>query len=467
MKKQGLDPEKKEDAEAYYIQKRLEFMKEMREIIFSYQPDATVFFNGGADMYRPQYHDLQTHYELEDLPTSGGGYDKLPIRAKFFSQSDKYQVGMTGKFHAGWGEFGGFKNPEALKYECANFLSFGAGCSVGDQMHPCGELDMQTYKEIGHAYKYVKSIENYCFDSKDVADLGIFTTGDEETDQGLNVLLLENQIDYALVRENDSLDKLNCLILPSGLTLSQKTRKKVEDYIAKGGKIIIMGDSVRNFNGLGLEYVEKSKCDIDYIKTAFDIGEISPFLFYESSHIVRQKGYEVLAEVFEPYFNRTYAKYCSHGNTPFRLEPAQYAGMLKKDNIIYISHDVCKMYHRHAAYYHKKYFTQALKMLYTKRPFEVDLMSCGRARMRINDKEKFYALHLLYAPFHNRGDVCVLEDFPVLQNIPVKLNIAQRVKRISLQPQNKELKWKEEGSAVSFKVPKLKTHQLIVIEYEE
>lgn len=35
-------------------------------------------------------------------------------------------TGMSGKFHTAWGEFGGFKHPDALKYEAASMSSFGA-----------------------------------------------------------------------------------------------------------------------------------------------------------------------------------------------------------------------------------------------------------------------------------------------------------------------------------------------------
>jgi hypothetical protein len=53
---------------------------------------------------------------------------------------------MTGKFHQTWGEFGGFKRPEALRYECAAMLAFGARCSIGDQLHPSGEMNPDTYE---------------------------------------------------------------------------------------------------------------------------------------------------------------------------------------------------------------------------------------------------------------------------------------------------------------------------------
>ena len=110
MAEMGLDPESYDDAKKYYTIKRIEMMKTLTGIVHEYAEDAPVFYNGGADMGKPEYHPYQTHYELEDLPTSWGGYDYMPIRAKTFEKYGKLYLGMTGKFHDNWGEFGGFKN---------------------------------------------------------------------------------------------------------------------------------------------------------------------------------------------------------------------------------------------------------------------------------------------------------------------------------------------------------------------
>ena len=47
-------------------------------------------------------------------------------------------------------------HPNALRYECAAMLAFGSKCSVGDQLHPDGEMDATTYGIIGEAYAEVE-----------------------------------------------------------------------------------------------------------------------------------------------------------------------------------------------------------------------------------------------------------------------------------------------------------------------
>ena len=108
---------------------------------------------------------MRPHLEIESLPTGGWGYDHMPLSAKYAAtQKGVEYLGMTGKFHTSWGEFGGFKHPNALRYECAAMMAFGCRCSIGDQLHPNGELNIDTYKRIGLAYREVAEKEPWCVD---------------------------------------------------------------------------------------------------------------------------------------------------------------------------------------------------------------------------------------------------------------------------------------------------------------
>ena len=209
MRALGLDPENEEDAKEYYTLKRRAFMKKCSDILKKYHPTATIFFNGGgANQYQPQYHEFPSHYEMEDLPTAWGGYDKLPLRAKFFTNYNKGLIGMTGKFHLDWGEFGGFKTKEALKFEIASMALYGAGCSIGDHAHPDMEMEGETYRNIGFAYDYLDKIAPFCYGGESVAQIGIYLGTDGDENEGISNILLENQLDFGVIFNND-FSKLN------------------------------------------------------------------------------------------------------------------------------------------------------------------------------------------------------------------------------------------------------------------
>jgi hypothetical protein len=171
---------------------------------------------------------------------------------------------MTGKFHRGWGEFGGYKTPEALTYECAAILANGAGVSVGDQMHPDGEMDEETYRLIGEAYSYVESVEDYCFDIQETAKLGIFVANDTVVNEGMGKLLLDSHIDFDVIMPNDDLSRFTTIILPDRMRLDAQTAARVNEFAARGGKVLMLGGSGLKNDGdsfaidVPFEYLGKS-----------------------------------------------------------------------------------------------------------------------------------------------------------------------------------------------------------------
>ena len=94
-----------------------------------------------------------------------------------------------------------------------------------------------------------------------------------------------------------------------------------------------------------------------------------------------------------------------------------------------------------------------------------NFFSCGRVRVRKSNDKSFYALHLLYAPPVNRGNVCLLEDFPVISGIGVELDVAEKVKRVVSEPDGTEIPFTWENGILRFTFDNLQTHKLIVIEY--
>lgn len=142
----------------------------------SVSDDMPVFHNSGH-IRRGERQILKyfSHLELESLPTGGWGYDHFPISAKYAGNLPHDFLGMTGKFHTSWGEFGGYKHVNALRYECSAMLAYGAKCSIGDQLHPSGKMDLSTYNLIGAAYAEVKAKEPWCDDTENMADIGLLS----------------------------------------------------------------------------------------------------------------------------------------------------------------------------------------------------------------------------------------------------------------------------------------------------
>ena len=227
----------------------------------------------------------QSHLELESLPTGGWGYDHFPVSVKYVSTLGKDYMGMTGKFHTTWGEFGGFKRPEALRYECGAMLAFGARCSIGDQLHPSGEMNEDTYNLIGAAYSEVGENESFVAGAKAVSEialvspeaLGAATPGglgvSSHAEEGAARMLRELHLQFDIVGPERDLSRYKLVILPDEIPFNSEFQTKIESFVAGGGRVLLSGKSGLNEDqsafilDAGLEVVGQSEWDPDYISS--------------------------------------------------------------------------------------------------------------------------------------------------------------------------------------------------------
>ena len=472
MRAEGLNPENERDAEEYYRRSHLRFMAECQRILREKHPEATIFFNGGAEIYRPEYLVGQSHFEMEDLPTTWGGYNKMPPRASFMSRYPKEYLGMTGKFHTSWGEFGGYKNPDALKYEVLTMAMYGAKCSVGDQMPPDGKMDMETYRIIGHAYRALEAIEPWAYPASSTATLGVYLCGREESDEGLHDMLLESHIDFDVVMPGDDLGRFRALILPDCVRLTAEEGARLGAFIARGGAVLFTGTSaVENGRFLinpGAEYVGAAQYRQDYFMAGDAIrlpfGN-APFLCYRAGERTRVTDGEVLAEVYEPWFDRTWARYCSHQNTPYRDESASHPAAVRKGNVIYMAHPLCAMYKKDGAQLFREALIRALSLIYEP-TYRVSLPSQGRSRLTYQEAEGRYVFHAAYASPIQRGRASVIEDIVPIYQVRVEIDLPKTASRVRLVPAREEIPFEQKDGRLTFVIPCVNGHQSVEIDVE-
>ncbi|MBE6713001.1 MAG: hypothetical protein E7580_05725 [Ruminococcaceae bacterium] len=471
MAKMGLDYTKEEDAQAYYTLKRKEFLNKCRSILKRYHPEATIFFNsGGAAWDRPEYHEYSTHFEMEDLPTSWGGYDRLPMRAKFFAKSGKPYLAMTGKFHLNWGEFGGYKHPDAIKYEISSMALYGAGCSVGDHMHPDGVMDLATYRNIGEAYRYLEQIAPYCYGGEPTARLGLYPYADKIDTQGLANLLLSSQIEFEIADRDFS--EFDLIVVPDGAKVSEDTSKRLNDFVAGGGKLLFFASSLlKGSNFLvdaGAKYLGEPDFDCDFIRTVAKVSELpdAPLLCYYCGHRIEATDGKVLTNRITSYFRKSDKVFCDYRHIPYDKEKEMGVAAVQKGNIIYSCHPLGSIYGQYGSLYHRHYFLYLLNTLGYTPAFEVKgLGSAGRSTMIEQPEQNRYCLNMVYGIPTNHGKAEVIEDLFPIYNVEITLHVSKDIKRAYLPLTGETLTITKSADGQSVTVPKLQCHASVVFEY--
>lgn len=460
------------DLERYSAVVFKNYLQRTSETVWRILPEASIYHNSNNDPLRadPALLAHYSHLEIESLPTGFWGYEFFPVHAKYFKPKhpDVAVVGMTGKFHTSWGEFGGFKSVAALRYECARIVAHACLPCIGDQLHPAGAMDPETYRLIGEAYAEVERSEPWLAGAQPVADVAIVssapTPGDGEF--GACQALMELHIPHIIVDADASFEPYRLLVLPDNVVVDAA---KLSAFVARGGAVLLSGTSGvaagRFIVDTGAEYVGASTCDAEYVmpRAAISAGLVaSPILVYRTAAQVRATDGEVLADTHEPIFNRTYGRFCSHRHSPPQLAPARPA-VVRKGNVIHISQPIFRAYRQFGAVLHRQLVENCLNLIYPDRFVTVGYPSAGE--VTVTRQPNRLIVHLLYATPLKRGEVRVIEDVVEFTNVPVALRTDQSPIRVYTAPEQEPLDFKRQGDRIVCRLPKLSLSAMIVFEF--
>jgi len=489
MKETGLDPANDEDVRKHDFIAIKNFMEKVSSFIKSKKPDMKIYFNLG---YYPDIADTEsfsikekikynTHIEIESLPSGQWGYNHFPIVVNYHNYRNYELVGMTGKFHKSWGDFGTLKNLAALEYECFRMLANGAKCSIGDQLHPSGKLDLTVYKRIGEVYRSVEEKEPWCRDTQKIAEIGVFTAKKDlsdsfainESDEGAMRMLLELHQPFDFIDSDVDINKYKLVILPDNVLLGDKLANKLKSYIENGGGVILTDQSGLNpektgfaIEDFGVRYIGEAPYAPDYLRLEESFrGDIEPmdYCFYEKgSEVQALEGTEVLARIRVPYFNRTYDRFCSHFQTPpdkLTDSPA----ITKKGKVIYISKPIFRDYIINGPKVYRDIIENCIRIIMPEPLIVSDLPRSAEVTLRKQGER--YILHVLnYIPQRKCREIDIIEDKIRLYNVKISVRLSEKPSCVYVAPSKEEIGFDYDGGYVSVTVPEIYGHQMVVFE---
>jgi hypothetical protein len=483
MQKAGLDPASETDRNKYASATSRGYMERYNKLITETNGGTLppVWYNSRPKTELAHEAKYLKHIEIEALPTGGWGYTYFPLNVRWARNFGLPCIGMTARFHKSWSDFGGYKPPAALKYEVAQMLAHGAGCSIGDQLHPRGTLDAEAYHRIGQAYAHVGSVEPWCIGATSLTEVAVLrdsigtdhvTPGD--TLEGVVRLLQQLFIQFDFLPPDANLSNYRVVIVPNTVKAAGAVGERLLAFARSGGKVILAGaeaiasasDELKKLTG-----VAEMSAGTPGIKTLYfrynrellSDAERSDVVCYDGTQCLTPTHGAVLpATVVEPYFERSWEKFCGHFQTP-PATPTRYGCATVATSGAAIAFDIFKAFAEHGQTHMRRLFAFVMHRLLPDPIIQSDMPS--HVELTVAKQPNRTIVHVLsYAPQRRTPKLDIVEEATPLVNRAISLRLPDAPKGVHRQPVGEALEFKYADGYATVSLSSDAGHDLIVFE---
>jgi hypothetical protein len=379
-----------EQAVLRFAEEKLQsFLRRMSEAVRVKVPDATIFYNGTVNPRMAETLPFQTHFEIESLPTSSGlwGYLHYPVVARQARTFGVDFLGMTGRFHKAWADFGGLKTRDQLDYECGTIVAAGGEISVGDQLHPRGVLDPAVYRLLEHSFGRVEKLDPFLRGAKPTAEVAILSAYEPSflgsipmnayvaDVDGAAQLFLEAAIQFEIVDTSyGSFENYQALVLPDGMAVDGELHAKLESFLSSGGRLILSGTAALDgdtgefgLRNVPVAYEGPAPTVPSYLRLdealagGTELATDYDYVFYNQAHRVRPlEGATAHGELRRALFDRTWEHFTSHAQAPVG-DTLGSPIVVQNENILYFAAPLFGAYRDHDYWAYREIALNAIR----------------------------------------------------------------------------------------------------------
>lgn len=523
MKEEGIDwrndPEAHRD---FAIRSSMRKYHAICRAAREHDPEILLCINGIP--YEEKMED-STHFEFECLPTSTWGYHQLPVFSHYLRNIGKPVTNMTGRFHGGWGDFGGLRPRASLEYDVFYALGNGMGITIGDHFHPRGDMYPAVMELVSGTMRKLQRLEEWTRDAVAETEIaviapksvleGVQGTMNSVTGAARMLVELKQQFDI-LSDELPFRRDYKVILLPDEVRMTPALKKRLGEYLERGGKIIssmYSGLEVRSdgkfvagmeappvpeykenqnavqppefvsdtearppadpndrfaFPQWGVAYAGLSPWNPLFVTSKKIAGfpDMPVTEIAESSLIEAAEGTEILAEYTAPYFNRQSSAVRYFQYLPPDA-PCGKAAMTISRQVAHFAFPVFAAYFDSGRLPYRAMVQEALsRFLPEPMILAPDALSFVKIFVTSQPERGRRVLHVISNfPEKRTPKLEVVEDDIPVSRMLLKLNtMGRKIQKLYTVPENQEIAFTEEGGYISFAVPDFAGHTMIVAE---
>ncbi len=482
MQKLGLDISDNEVVTEYARRGIYEFLDDVEALVRKRGKDIRLFYNGVSYKREPSW------LEMEILPTGGWGYDFLPTAIRYSRTLGKGFLLQTGRFHKGWGDFGGLRPEHSLLNDCYTGIAHGAGVGIGDHLHPSGEITPQVAQLMKSVFEKTSKLDPWTENAQAVTEIAVVEPAMHRFQEmfaprkdamtpsvrGASRMLSELKAQFDVCDSESDLSGYSLLVLPDHVEMDPLLEGKIRAHLANGGAVLSSGWSCidpDNKRFLFNEYKATFDGDEEFPGSFFaeECQSLSPLSIYNSGiKMTAQPGCEVLANTHDPYFELgKWDHIHRYAYSPPRLTASGKAAAIRCGNVAHIAFPVFEGYFDHAPAHYKALVKRCLDLLLP-RPLVRAEGFPSFGQITVTSIAEGLVTHLLaYAPEQRGASAQIVEDPITVCNARIAVRVdSRKVARVYTAPDREALQFGVTDGYIEIGVPRMSGYAAVVLEWE-
>ncbi|MFI6154788.1 alpha-amylase family protein [Kitasatospora sp. NPDC051170] len=481
MREEGLDPADADHRVRYANLVAQRYMARYSAMVEkALHPDSAmgVWFNGRPKTGLTEERQFVRHVEIEGLPTGGWGYAFLPYVSRFVRPLGLPTLSHTGRFHESWGDNAALKPRAALLYENSQMLSQGLTSGVGDVLHPRGVPSPAVYDLIGSVYRHIEACEPFLDGGRVLSELAVIVDpglGDNPGPSNIGAVRALQQLraQFDVVPPGADLGGYRAVLVPETTKVDEALAERLQAYRQAGGAVLLVGPALLRDGGepalpdLPVEGLAPAPAGESFLacEGVPGVPEDFPVISHGSRlTALARPGAEVLARVVEPYFPRSWDRFCGHSYTP-PADGGEEVAVAVGGGVAAVAVSLLDAFHRHGLETYRLLLGATLDRL-----LPDPLLRAGgpvHLETAVVRTATGTVVHLTsFVPSRETPELDLVHDPFPLVDVPVALRLTTAPRSVRLQPAGRELEWRHDGEYVHTRVTTVDGHAMLVVEHD-
>ncbi|AQG80935.1 hypothetical protein [Spirosoma montaniterrae] len=443
-----------------------QYVKRYTDALHQHNPRFQVASNWSFTSFMPEPVSLPVDFISGDTDPLDGA-NRSAFQARCIAPQGKPWDLMSWSFGYGWSDRVGAPKPAIqLCQEAAQVLAMGGGFQAYWTQNNDASLTPWAFETMAELARFCRARQSFCHKAVPVPQVALLysgvahrakTTGVYKFNADLsgNLIgtlnaLLYNQLPTEILMEHHlhgRMAQYPLIVIPEWATLADTFRTELVQYVRDGGNLLVVGhQGVKLFeNELGVTLQETTR----------------PAAYFGIDN--QLTGTKATYQPFEPLpGTRTLGGVYKQRDLRFGAGPLASVARLGKGQIAGVYLNVGEDFYKRETHVGRSVIGQMARALFQP---QVSVSGSSFVHVALNRKDGQTMLNLInMAGNHANRAVYSTDEIPTPGPLTLTYRTAQKPKRLTLQPENRPVSFAYKNGEVSFTVPTLAIHSVVVIE---